>query len=201
MKEIYSLNQKSNFPSSKDKIQPELETDILNYPTASAIIQALEIEKLEGRKRRIIIKIQIPYSLEQVWQILTDYEAFMEFMPSLVESKRLEHPTGGIRLQQVRSKNFMGMKFSGRSVFDIKENFPHEIHYQLIEGDMKALNGYWRLEPWNLSESKVGTNLIYDFIVLPKPIFPMALLERILSHDLPLNMIAISKRLEEVFGS
>lgn len=165
-------------------------------------LQAVEtkIEKLEGRQRSVFAKIQIPYSLEQVWEVLTDYEAFTEFMPSLMQSKRLEHPNGGIRLEQVRNKSFMGMNFSAHSVFDIKENFPHEIHYQLIEGDMKDMSGCWRLEPCSLPESKAGVDLIYDFVVSPKPIFPAALIERVLNHDVPANMLAIRQRVEELFS-
>ncbi len=164
--------------------------------------QAVEtkIEKLEGRQRSVLAKIQIPYSVEQVWKVLTDYEAFTEFTPDLIQSRCLKDPDRGIRLEQVRTKSFMGMNFSAHSVFAIKENFPHEIHYQLIEGDMKDMSGYWRLEPCSLSNSKTGVDLTYDFFVSPKPIFPMALVERILSHDIPANMLAIRKRVEELFS-
>ncbi len=161
----------------------------------------IKIEKLEGRQRQVFAKIKIPYPLEQVWQVLTEYEAFAEFMPSLIESKRLEHPSGGIRIEQVRTKKFMGKNFSARSVFDIEEKFPHEVHYQLIEGDMKAFSAYWRLEPGSLSESKAGIELTQDLFVVPKRIFPMALVEHVLSHDIPANMLVIRQRVEEIFGS
>ncbi|NET53555.1 MAG: cyclase, partial [Merismopedia sp. SIO2A8] len=135
----------------------------------------IKIEKLEGRQWRVFAKIQIPYSVEQVWQVITDYETFTEFMPGLIQSKRLDNSTRSVRIEQVRNKIFMGMKVSARSVFDIEEKFPHEIHYQLIEGDMKALSGYWGLEPWSSSESKTGIDLIYNFLVSPKRILPVAL--------------------------
>ncbi|MEH2347234.1 MAG: SRPBCC family protein [Nostoc sp.] len=191
------------FSSATGEFQGEMESENLMVTTDSDILKAVEIkiEKLEGRQRHVFAKIQIPYQLEQVWQILTDYEVLTEFMPNMTQSRRLNCPTGGIRLEQCRTKSFMGMNFSGRSVFDVEEKFPHEIHYQLIEGDMKALSGYWRLEPWNLSESKAGITLIYDFFVSPKSMFPMALVENILNHDIPASMLAIRQRVEEIFGS
>jgi ribosome-associated toxin RatA of RatAB toxin-antitoxin module len=158
----------------------------------------LKIEQLEGRQRHIFAKVPIAHPLEKVWQTLTDYEAFTEFMPGLTESKLLTHPKGGIRLEEVRTKNFMGMKFSFRSVFEIEEKFPHEIRYQLIKGDLKALSGYWRLEPWSFPNQKAGVDLIYDFLILPKPLLPTALVEHILSHDIPTSLLAIRQRIEKL---
>ena len=158
----------------------------------------IKIEKLEGRQRRIFAKIEIPYPLEQVWQVITDYEAFAEFMPGISQSRRLEAPDRGIRLEQVRTKSVMGMKHSARSVFDIEEKFPDEIHYRLVEGDLKAFSGSWRLENWKPSGEKVGVDLIYNFSVLPKAIFPMAMFETVLSHDIPASMVAIRQRVEEL---
>lgn len=202
MSKAYDLNQKSNFQTAAGDFKTELESETLNSAADPTILEAVKIkvERLEGRQRRVFVKIQIPYSLEQVWQVLTDYEAFAEFMPNLTQSRRLEHPTGGIRVEQVRTKSFMGMKLSARSVFDVEEKFLHEIHYQLIEGDFKDFSGYWRLVPWELSNEKAGVDLLYDFFIWPKRIFPVALIEHVLSHELPMNMLAIRQRAEELFS-
>lgn len=158
----------------------------------------IKIEKLEGRQRRVFAKIQIPYPSEFVWQVLTNYEAFSEFMPNITQSRQLESPNGGIRLEQVRTKSLMGMKISGRSVFDVEEKFPDEIHYQLIEGDLKAFSAYWRLEAWKPSEEKVGVDLIYNILVLPKPILPTVLFEHVLRHDVPDSLVAIRQQVEKL---
>ncbi|MGK7951593.1 MAG: SRPBCC family protein [Xenococcaceae cyanobacterium] len=201
MSKTDDLQPKSNFSTTTSNFKTELELETSN--SADSVIQSavdIKIEKLEERQRRVFAKIQIPYSLEEVWQVLTDYESFPEFMPSLIQSRRLDRPNGGLRIEQVRTKNFMGMNFSARSVFDIEEKFPHEIHYQLIEGDMKAFSGHWRLEPSSLFESKAGIDLIFDFFLSPKRIFPIALVEHMLSQNIPANMLAISQRVEEIFG-
>ena len=193
MSKAYDLEQKLNFSTTVSETSN----------SADAAIQSdvnIKIEKLDGRQRHVFAKIQIAYPLEQVWQVLTEYEAFSEFMPSLTESRRLEHPSGGIRIEQVRSKNFMGIHFSGRSVFDIEEKFPYSVHYQLIEGQMKEFSGYWRLQPWSLSESKAGIDLVFDFLILPKPVFPMALVENMMNYTIPADMLAIRQRVEDIFG-
>ncbi len=202
MSKAYDLNQKLDFPIAAGGFKTELESETLNSAADPAILQAVKIniERLQGRQRRVSAQIQIPYSLEQVWQVLTDYEALAEFMPSMTQSRRLAHPTGGIRVEQFRTKSFMGMKISGRSVFDVEEKFPDEIHYQLIEGDLKALSGYWRLAPWEQLDEKAGVDLLYKFSVLPKRILPVALVEHVLSHDVPASLLAIRQRVEDLFG-
>ncbi len=160
----------------------------------------IKIDKLEGRKRRIFAKTEIPYTLEQVWQVITNYEAFVEFIPNMIGSRRLDHPAGGIRLEQVRTKSLVGIKISARSVVDIEENFPHEVHYQLVEGDLKEFSGYWRLSPRQSSEMQAGIELIYDFSVLPKPIIPTPIFEHFLNNDIPASLLAVRQRVEKLFG-
>ncbi len=203
MSKAYDLKPKSNLSTTASNFQTEPESATSNSAADSVSHSAvnIKIEKLEERQRQVYAKIQIPYPLEQVWQVLTDYETFAEFIPTLTQCRRLEGRTGGVRIEEVRTNNFMGMNFSARTVFDIEEKFPHSIHYQLIEGDMKEFSGYWRLEPWSLSESKAGIDLVFDFFVLPKRIFPMALVEHVLSHNIPANMLAIRQRVEDIFGS
>jgi hypothetical protein len=84
---------------------------------------------------------------------------------TMTNNRRLEHPSGGIRLEQIRTKSLVGIKISARSVVNIEERFSHEIHYQLIEGDLKEFSGYWRLETISSSQYQTGVELIYDFTV------------------------------------
>ena len=46
-------------------------------------------ERLQGRQRRILAQVDIACSLDQVWQVLTDYENLADFIPNLSKSKRL----------------------------------------------------------------------------------------------------------------
>jgi ribosome-associated toxin RatA of RatAB toxin-antitoxin module len=159
----------------------------------------LKINKGKGRQRQVWAKIQIPRTLASVWQVLTDYEAFPTFMPIVAQSRRLETMDGSICLEQVRVKTFLGMKIAAHSVFSIIENFPHEIHYQLIEGDFQSFTSQWQLEAVKLSDGTEGVNLVYQVSVLPKRIFPVALVEQVLSQDVPASLLAICQRVEERF--
>ncbi|MBE9190036.1 SRPBCC family protein [Gloeocapsopsis crepidinum LEGE 06123] len=168
--------------------------------TIEALLQAVEVrtERLAERHRRISARIQIPHSIEQVWQVLTDYETLADFIPNLARSHRLEHPTGGIRLEQVGTQRLLNFNFSARVILDLEEKFPQEINFQMVEGDFKDFSGSWCLEPC-LVANQAGTALEYIVRVLPKRTMPISIIERRLSRDMQTNLIAIHQRVTELF--
>lgn len=150
-------------------------------------------EKLEGRQRRILATIDIPCPSEQVWQVLTDYERLADFIPNLAQSKRLLHPEGGIRLEQVGAQCFLNVKFCARVVLDMVERFPQEIGFSMVEGDFRQFEGTWRLEPLQ-AKGFVGTRLNYDLRVTPPRVMPTGLIEKHFRRDLTQNLRAICDR-------
>lgn len=194
MSKPHDPNRELDFPSDTNDIDAEP-----SLVVEASLLQAVEVqtESIAERQRQINAKIQIPYSVEQVWQVLTDYEALAEFIPNLAKSRRLEHPAGGIRVEQVGTQRLLRFNFSARVVLDLEEKFPHEINFNMIEGDLKAFSGTWRLEPYS-SEQK-GTKLCYSVRVWPKRTMPVAIIERRLCSDLRFNLLAIRQRVEELF--
>lgn len=168
----------------------------------SSLLDTIEVqvEQLSSRQRQISAKIPICQAVEPIWQVLTDYEALADFIPNLSKSQRLEHPTGGIRLEQVGTQRLLRVNFSARVVLDLEENFPHEINFNLVEGDLKAFSGAWRLQPDRQSK-QVVTNLFYTVCILPKRTMPVGIIERRLSNDLRLNLLAIRQRVNNLFGT
>jgi ribosome-associated toxin RatA of RatAB toxin-antitoxin module len=168
-----------------------LETDLDTNPVT------IQVEKLAERQRQITAKVQIPHPIEKVWKILTDYEALPEFIPNLAKSCLLEHPNGGIRLEQVGSQRLLNFKFCARVVLDLEEIFPKLINFQMVEGDFKGFSGFWCLEPYSFGAEQ-GTILCYTIQVWPKLTMPIAIIENRLSKDLRLNLLAIRQRASDL---
>jgi len=177
------------------------QNDSNNLEQAS-LLQTVEVhtQVVAERQRQISARIQIPHSVEQVWQVLTNYAALAEFVPNLAKSRLLEHPTGGIRLEQVGSQRLLRLNFSARVVLDLEEEFPHTIRFQMVEGDFKEFSGSWSLNPYALPESG-GTSLCYTLLIWPKLTMPVAMVERRLADDLRLNLLSIRQRTEQLFGA
>ncbi|MBO3457903.1 SRPBCC family protein [Aetokthonos hydrillicola Thurmond2011] len=160
-------------------------------------LQAVQvhIQKISQRQRQITAQVQIPQPAAKVWEVLTDYEALADFIPNLAKSCRLEHPTGGIRLEQIGCQRLLRFNFSARVILDLEEFFPEKINFQMVEGDFKDFSGSWCLEPYSNGDL-MGTYLSYTVKVWPKLTMPVAIIERRLSQDVKLNLMAIYKRLE-----
>jgi ribosome-associated toxin RatA of RatAB toxin-antitoxin module len=154
--------------------------------------------KADGRQRQISAKIQIPYAIEQVWQILTDYDRLAEFIPNLTKSQRIDHPHGGIRIEQVGTESLLKLKFCARVVLDMVEHFPHQLDFNMVEGDFKSFTGSWTLQP--ASPDGSATELCYTVSILPPRMMPVGVIERRLQRGLVLNLSAIRQQADVLFG-
>ncbi|MDJ0619898.1 MAG: SRPBCC family protein [Calothrix sp. MO_192.B10] len=170
-------------------------SDLAESPALQAV--EVQIDKIADRKRQITAQIQIPHSVEKVWQVLTNYEALADFIPNLSQSRRLDSPTGGIRLEQIGSQRLLRLNFSARVVLDLEEDFPKTINFQMVEGDFKDFSGSWNLEPCSLGEQN-GTALCYTVKIWPKAMMPVSIIERRLSQDLQMNLLAVQQRVEQL---
>ncbi|MDZ8238364.1 MAG: SRPBCC family protein [Nostoc sp. ChiQUE01a] len=195
MTQEYNTTENLDFQSSTD--DNNLEADLSADALALLAKVEVQIEKLAQRQRQISAKVQIPQPVEQIWKVLTDYEALADFIPNLAKSRLMEHPDGGIRLEQVGSQRFLNLNFCARVVLDLEEYFPKEINFRMVEGDFKGFSGSWCLEPYSLGEH-IGTNLCYTIQVWPKLTMPVSIIENRLSKDLRLNLMAIYQRVEEI---
>ncbi len=198
---IPQVTEKSKITQTLDLSPARDETALENNLAVDAVTLpdvAVQIEKIAERKRKIAAKIQIPHPVERIWKVLTDYEALSEFIPNLAQSSLLEHPHGGIRLEQIGSQRLLKFNFCARVVLDLEEKFPKQINFSMVEGDFKDFSGNWCLEPDPRGE-EFGTTLCYTIQVWPKLTMPIAIIERRLSDDLRLNLVAIHQRVEELW--
>lgn len=160
----------------------------------------LVTEKLAQQQRKVQAQIDLDHPLEQVWQVLTDYEALDQFIPNLAKSDRIQHPGSGIRIEQVGVQNALLLQFSARVVLDMIEEFPHRIRFDMVEGDFRDFSGSWGLQPASdLNHGK--TTLTYNVVVCLSHLMPVALIEQRFCQDLALNLRAIRQRLEDLYRS
>ena len=195
--EKHHAPKKINFSafSNSNTNQENLTADAVNSEAVD-----VKVEKISERQRRISAKIHILRPIEQVWKVLTDYEALTQFVPNLVKSRLLPHPTGGIRLEQIGSGQLLRMNFSARVVLDLEEYFPDKICFEMVEGDFKVFCGSWLLAPIYLEGEVATTSLCYTIEVLPRLTMPVGLIERRMSDDLRSNLLAIRQQTENLFS-
>jgi len=183
-------------PTPTDRSADSMATDeVTSGDLASEDFTADEVAidtEANGRQRRIAARLPIACPPELLWQVLTAYEQLPEFLPNLVASRRLEHPEGGIRLEQIGAQQLLKVNFRARVVLDLEEVYPERIQFQMVEGDFRQFHGYWALE---CAESTAAqTQLTYCVTVLPPRVMPARLIEQRLRQDLSANLLAIRQR-------
>jgi ribosome-associated toxin RatA of RatAB toxin-antitoxin module len=166
--------------------------------TDDEILGEVEVctERLEGRRRKISARVQIPASVEQVWQVLTDYNRLADFIPNLASSQRIAHPQNGIRVEQIGSQAFLRLKFCARVVLDMVEQFPNRIGFQMVEGDFKEFSGSWEIQA--STSTPAITELCYTIVVVPALVMPVSVIEKKLKQGLSVNLVAVRDRVQSL---
>jgi len=159
--------------------------------------------------RRAVAMTRIKATKEDVWNVLSDYEALPEFVPNLVRSERVQPipgadvAPGAVRLRQVGAKLLPYMSIHTEVVLDLIEKDRYgsapQIQFRLVEGEFHKLQGKWLIQE---NDEGMETQLKYavevvieqDRFHIMKTLEP--LLERILYTELPITMAAIRERVE-----
>ncbi|AIL32677.1 type II toxin-antitoxin system RatA family toxin [Basilea psittacipulmonis] len=103
--------------------------------------------------------VLVPYSVEQMFQLVDDVDKYPEFMPwcggATIHEKTSDSMKATIYIQ------FAGLKqhFTTQN----KRVFPHSIQMDLVEGPFSSLKGVWEFQALDEQACKVVFNLDYSF--------------------------------------
>lgn len=101
---------------------------------------------VSGEDGQFIGRVLINAPVSTVWQVLTDYDNFDRFFPN-VENSQLLESAGNCRVfEQVTVVQTFIINIKNRVVVATTENYPQQIQFDLVEGDVNALQGFWRLD-------------------------------------------------------
>ncbi len=102
---------------------------------------------LTGDKGKYTCRILVNGSMDTAWQVLTDYDNFENFLPSVSESNILEQK--GDRKVFEQTSKIRTLVFTSKSKVKIAvtESYPKTIAFKSVEGDLDSLDGTWILEP------------------------------------------------------
>lgn len=170
------------------------------------------IETPAANSRRITANVLIDGTVEDIWQVLTDYNNLSSVVPNLIRSKLLEHPENKIRLFQEGAQNIIGFDFRASVTMDMEEDImdtlndmpERQLKFKLVDSFMfSAFEGSWQLrchkrtKKFNPQTKETGylysTMLTYSVLVRPKGPVPVMALEWRIKEDIPPNLLAIKK--------
>ncbi len=85
--------------------------------------------------------------LPLIWATLTDYERFASFIPGMHVSRVLERRAPAVVVKQQGEAGFLFFKRTIDVVVESLEKPPHVIEIRVLSGNLKKLDGRYRIEP------------------------------------------------------
>jgi carbon monoxide dehydrogenase subunit G len=82
-----------------------------------------------------------------IWQTLTDYDRLAEFIPGMRRSRLIERHGAVAVIEQSGDAGFLFLSFPLDVTLASTERPPHALEVKLLKGDLKRLDGAYRIEP------------------------------------------------------
>jgi ribosome-associated toxin RatA of RatAB toxin-antitoxin module len=101
----------------------------------------------------------VPYSAEQMYDLVNDFQKYPDFLPWCSASKEISRSENEVEASLDIAHSGVHKTFSTRNRLQPGESI--EMH--LVEGPFKYLNGVWRFEKLGDAGSKVGLDLEFEF--------------------------------------
>ena len=117
----------------------------LAAPDASAEI-SVETQRREGALE-VVCRALIEAPAELVWQTLTDYNRLAEFIPGMTKSRVLSRSGAVAMVEQVGAAHFLFVSIPIEVTIASTERPPHLIEAKMTKGNLKRLEGAYRIEP------------------------------------------------------
>jgi carbon monoxide dehydrogenase subunit G len=124
---------------------------LLCLPLAPAGLRAADDITVEALRRgdalEVVCKATLEAPLELIWQTLTDYDRLSEFIPGMRRSKVVSRSGAVVVVEQSGEARFLFVSQPIEVTLSSTERPPHLIEAVLLKGNLKRLDGAYRIEP------------------------------------------------------
>jgi len=159
---IATLTLNSGAPAHADLF----DTPLSPLPVAERVAlregQPVLTEVAEGR---YIARILIEAPVESVWDVLTDYGNYDEFLPNVVSSEITSSEGSQKTVEQVSIGRAFVFSKQARSLSEIREQALQRIDFRLLEGDLKVSQGNWKLDAFSTSLSGPDDRVLVTYSI------------------------------------
>ncbi len=101
----------------------------------------------------------INYSAAQMYELVSDVEAYPDYMIGCVGAHILERSDNYVRARLELAKAGLHQSFTTRN----RQDPPHSITMELDEGPFRLFRGLWKFEALDTTSCKVSFRLEYEF--------------------------------------
>jgi ribosome-associated toxin RatA of RatAB toxin-antitoxin module len=102
---------------------------------------------ITGQAGQYTAQVMVAASPETAWEVLTDYENFADFLPTVTASQVLQDQGDRKVVEQIDRRQVLLAHVESRLCTENYENLDLlRIDFRLLEGDLKHLQGYWQVD-------------------------------------------------------
>jgi len=153
--------------------------------------------------RRIIAEMKVQARMDQVWNVLTNYEALPSFVPNLERCERLPSPNQDVTLlRQVGCSQSILWRLEAEALLEVvevnKSPCRKEVRFRMTQGDFDEFYGKWIVESDVSSPAQMTTFLRYEVSIKPKFSLPSQVVSYIVKAGLPSNIRAVASKAESM---
>jgi ribosome-associated toxin RatA of RatAB toxin-antitoxin module len=153
---------------------------------------------IDGENGKYVAKILVTAPTTVVWSVLTDFQNFPKFLPNVVSSQIIATKGDSQIVEQIDSRQvlFVNKRSRVRTENILAEN--QRIDFNLIDGDLEQLQGYWLLEAVATYSGAKPTQILItqNITARPKSGIPKGLFNQIFKDSIRENLMAIGKEVE-----
>ncbi len=158
----------------------------LAVAAAPAAPPSVQVTQADGQASSglVVAQVDIDAPPQTVWRVLLDCPDAPKLMVSLKSCRVIDHDPQGrwdVREQISRATLLPSVRTVIRADYDP----PYEVHFHRVDGDLKVLDGEWRLQPLDGGQR---TRLFYQSRVTANFFAPGPIVRAILRHDMPVTL-------------
>lgn len=151
---------------------------------------------------RYVARVLVPAPVETVWEVLSDYGNYEEFLPNVIASE-ITSVDGPVKtVEQVSVGRAFVFSQKARSLSEIREKHLQRIGFRLIEGDLEVSQGSWKLEPFSttISGSDDRVLVTYTIEIDPGKTFARGIFFNVFEEAIVDTLSAITIEVENRLG-
>jgi carbon monoxide dehydrogenase subunit G len=100
-----------------------------------------------GAALEVVCRAMLDAPLDLVWQTLTDYDRLADFIPGMRRSRLVERRGAVAVVDQLGEAGFLFLTFPIEVTLASTERPPYDLEVNMLKGNLKRLDGAYRIEP------------------------------------------------------
>ena len=105
-----------------------------------------------------------------VWDVLTDYGNFKDFIPNVVSSEVLEDNGNEKVIEQISVRQIFVVSVRSRIRSALTETPQQRIDFEMVDGDLKSLKGFWEMGTENSSSRDRAVPVLITYTAQAQPL-------------------------------